>query len=75
LDRRLGGPQSQSGRRGEENNLALPGIEPVIAYCVVGNAVSGVCRDTAVTVVELKCDFSSMSCEAEIAYGSEPEIA
>jgi hypothetical protein len=27
LARRLGGPQSRSGRRGEEKNLALPGIE------------------------------------------------
>jgi hypothetical protein len=27
LDRRLAGPQSRSGRRGEEKN-ALPGIEP-----------------------------------------------
>jgi hypothetical protein len=29
LDRRLGEPQSRSGRCGEEKNLALPGIEPV----------------------------------------------
>jgi hypothetical protein len=28
LDRRLGGPQSQSGLCGEEKNLTLPGIEP-----------------------------------------------
>jgi hypothetical protein len=28
MDRRLGGPQSWSGRRGVEKNLALPGIEP-----------------------------------------------
>jgi hypothetical protein len=29
LDRRLGGPQSQSGRYGKEKNpLLLPGIEP-----------------------------------------------
>jgi hypothetical protein len=28
LDTMLGGPQSQSGRCGEEQNLALPGIEP-----------------------------------------------
>jgi hypothetical protein len=28
LDRRLGGPQSRSGCCGEEENLALPGIEP-----------------------------------------------
>jgi hypothetical protein len=28
LDRRLGGPQSRSGRWGEEKNLALPGMEP-----------------------------------------------
>jgi hypothetical protein len=28
LERRLGGPQSRSGRCGEENNLALSGIEP-----------------------------------------------
>jgi hypothetical protein len=28
LDRRLGGPQGQSGRCGEEKNLAVPGIEP-----------------------------------------------
>jgi hypothetical protein len=27
LDKRLGGPQSQSGCCGEEKNLALPGIE------------------------------------------------
>jgi hypothetical protein len=29
LDRRLGGLQSRLGRCGEEENLALPGIEPV----------------------------------------------
>jgi hypothetical protein len=28
LDRWLGGPQSQSGRCGDEKNLALPGIKP-----------------------------------------------
>jgi hypothetical protein len=28
LDRRLGGPQSRSGLRGEKNNLVLPVIEP-----------------------------------------------
>jgi hypothetical protein len=28
LDRRLGKPQSLSGRCGEDKNLALPGIEP-----------------------------------------------
>jgi hypothetical protein len=28
LYRRLGRPQSRSGRRGEEKNLPLPGIEP-----------------------------------------------
>jgi hypothetical protein len=28
LDRRLGGPQSRSGRRGEKKNLPLSGIEP-----------------------------------------------
>jgi hypothetical protein len=28
LDRKLGGPQSQSGHYGEEKNHALPGIEP-----------------------------------------------
>jgi hypothetical protein len=28
LDRRLGGPQSRSGRCGEAKYLALPGIEP-----------------------------------------------
>jgi hypothetical protein len=28
LDRKLGGPQSRSGRCGEEKNLALPEIEP-----------------------------------------------
>jgi hypothetical protein len=28
LDRRLGGPQSLSGRRGEEKDLAVMGIEP-----------------------------------------------
>jgi hypothetical protein len=27
IDRRLDGPQSRSGRCGEEKNLALPGIE------------------------------------------------
>jgi hypothetical protein len=27
LDRRLGGPQNQSGRRGEEKILPLPGLE------------------------------------------------
>jgi hypothetical protein len=27
LDRRLGGPQSQSGRRGEVKNFTLPGLE------------------------------------------------
>jgi hypothetical protein len=31
LDRRLGGPQSQSGRGGEEKNFQLmPGLEPPI---------------------------------------------
>jgi hypothetical protein len=30
LYRKLGGPQSQSGRYGEENNLTLPGIEPCV---------------------------------------------
>jgi hypothetical protein len=31
LDRRLGGPQSQSGRGGEEKNFRLvPGLEPPI---------------------------------------------
>jgi hypothetical protein len=28
LHKRLGGPQSRSGRCGEEKNLALPDIEP-----------------------------------------------
>jgi hypothetical protein len=28
FDTRLGGPQSRSGRCGEETNLALPGTEP-----------------------------------------------
>jgi len=28
LDRRLGGPQSRSGRGGEENSQPPPGIEP-----------------------------------------------
>jgi hypothetical protein len=47
----------------------------VIEYCIVGNAVSEVCRDTAVTVVELKLHFSSMSYEAEITYKIEWGIA
>jgi hypothetical protein len=29
LDRRLGGPQSRSGRCGEETNLAMAGLEPL----------------------------------------------
>jgi hypothetical protein len=28
MDRRLGGPQSRSGRCGEEKHFVLPGIEP-----------------------------------------------
>jgi hypothetical protein len=32
FDKRLGGPQSRSGRRGEEKNLALLGIEPWLSY-------------------------------------------
>jgi hypothetical protein len=28
LDKRLGGPQSRSGRRGKKKNLPLSGIEP-----------------------------------------------
>jgi hypothetical protein len=35
LDRRLGGPQSQSGRGGEEkNSQPLPGLEPLIMQLV-----------------------------------------
>jgi hypothetical protein len=35
LDRRLGGPQSQSGRGGEEkNSQPLPGLEPPIIQSV-----------------------------------------
>jgi hypothetical protein len=33
LDRRLGGPQSHSGRGGEEkNSLPLPGLDPPIIF-------------------------------------------
>jgi hypothetical protein len=35
LDKRLGGPQSQSGRGGEEKNLqSLPGLEPPIIQTI-----------------------------------------
>jgi hypothetical protein len=33
LDRRLGGPQSRSGRRGQKKNLPLSGIEPRSPDC------------------------------------------
>jgi len=53
LDRRLGGPQSQSGRDGEEkNSQLLPGLEPPIiqpvaiplSYAVRHTTVSGMLR-------------------------------
>jgi hypothetical protein len=49
LDRRLGGPQSWSRRRGEENILALPGLElrplgrPARSHCIPQNTSLKTC--------------------------------
>jgi hypothetical protein len=41
LDRRLGGPQSRSGRGGEEkNSQPLPGLEPTINHYVLSQSVN-----------------------------------
>jgi hypothetical protein len=64
LDGRLGGPQIPSGRCGEERNLALPGIEPMIEHCSVGNAVSGTCRDKL--LLSCNIDFKLVVCSFKL---------
>jgi hypothetical protein len=40
LDRRLGGPQSRSGRGGVEKNIQpMPALEPLIIQAVEGGAL------------------------------------
>jgi hypothetical protein len=46
MDRRLGGPQSRSGRRGEEkNSQPLPGHEPPIIQPVAQRYTTELTRD------------------------------
>jgi hypothetical protein len=64
LDGRLGGPQIQYGRCGEEKNLAFLGIEPLIDHCSVGNAVSGACRDKL--LLSCNIDFKLVVCRFKL---------
>jgi hypothetical protein len=59
LDRRLGGPQSRSGRGGEEKiSQTLPGIEPPVVQPVAQRCTTELSQLLYIPPTKVKCIIS-----------------